>query len=89
MTIKLRALKDIPKSSRFWMKFNLYSTFFWLAMIPFAFLTGLAKQTSFVTLISLIALALATQSSWQSSRIEFKADVRDPDTDVEDVKGEL
>ena len=70
----------LVERASFWQKVNLYLTFFWLILIPIAFITGLARQTWFVTLISLIALALASQSSWQASRNEYKEDQRDPDT---------
>ncbi len=82
---KVSEFKKLVKKASFWQKFNLAMTFFWLAMIPVSFSTGLAEQTSFVTLISLIALVLAAQSSWQSSRNEVKEDIRDPDTPDDEV----
>jgi len=85
----VQKIKEAPKSARFWKQFNLYLTFFWLALLPVAYFAGWLEQTTFVSVLSLVALVLASQSSWQSSRVEFKADVRDPDSDVEDLKNEL
>ena len=79
----MTTLKKVVQKASFWQKFNLYLTFFWIVLIPIAFATGLAKETWFVTLISLIALALASQSSWQASRNERKEDERDPNTDTD------
>lgn len=76
--------RELTEKASFWQKFNLVLTLFWIVLIPVAFVTGLANQTWFVTLISLIALALASQSSWQASRNEHKEDVRDPDTPTDD-----
>lgn len=76
----LKKIRELLKQASFWQRFNLAATFFWIALIPVAFLTGLANQTWFVTLISLIALILASQSSWQASRNEYKEDKRDPNT---------
>lgn len=80
----LKKLRKLTEKASFWQKFNLALTLFWLLLIPVAFVTGLADQTWFVTLISLIALALASQSSWQASRNEHKEDVRDPNTPTEE-----
>lgn len=81
-------LQSTAASALFWKRLNLFLTFFWLAMIPIATFTGWINSTSFVSYLSLMALVLASQSSWQASRVEFKGDVRDPNTDVEDPKAE-
>lgn len=88
MVIK-KKLAQIPRSARFWKQFNLYLTFFWIALIPISFWTGWIKSVTFVSLLSMVALVLASQSSWQASRVEFKSDVRDPTSEVEDKKNEL
>lgn len=80
----IQKLRKLTEKASFWQKFNLALTLFWILLIPIAFLTGLANLTWFVTLISLIALALASQSSWQASRNEHKEDVRDPETPTDD-----
>ena len=70
----------------FWKRFNLFLTFFWIALVPTAFITGWVHSSVFISTLSLVALILASQSSWQASRVEFKGDVRDPETDVVDPK---
>lgn len=89
MEINWKKARSVLRSARFWKQFNLFLTFFWLALLPVSLWLGWMKETTFVSVLSLVALILASQSSWQSSRVEFKADVRDPDTPVEDTKGEL
>jgi len=71
---------DALANAHFWRKVNLFQIVFWSLLIPIAFVTGLANLTWFVTLLSLIALVLSAQASWQSSRNEAKEDERDPDT---------
>lgn len=70
----------------FWKRFNLFLTCFWIALVPIAIIFGWINSTAFVSALSLVALILASQSSWQASRVEHKADIRDPDMDVEDPK---
>lgn len=82
---KISEFKKLVKKASFWQKFNLVMTLFWIVMIPVSFWTGLAEQTSYVTFLSLTALVLAAQSSWQSSRNEVKEDMRDPETPDDEV----
>jgi len=69
-------------SALFWKRFNLGLTFFWLALIPLSFTFGWVKSNTFISALSLIALVLGSQASWQASRVERKAEERDPNTDT-------
>jgi hypothetical protein len=80
------SLKNLTAKASFWQKLNLYLTFFWIVLIPVSFVAGLASQTWFVTLMSLIALVLSSQANWQASRNELKEDIRDPETDTSEVE---
>lgn len=78
-----RSLIKSLSSALFWKRFNLVLTFFWILLVPVAFLTGWVESSTFISTLSLVALILASQSSWQASRVERKADERDPDMDTD------
>lgn len=50
---------------------------FWIALWIVASLTGWIESVAFVSHISMIALVLASVSSWQAARTEEKEDERD------------
>lgn len=79
----LKSAYALSQKALFWKWFNFVQIFFWLALIPVAIWLEWSESVTFVTTISLIALALSAQASWQASRNEYKEDVRDPDMDVE------
>jgi hypothetical protein len=67
----------------FWQRFNLFLTFFWILLIPVSIFTGWVQQSTFISILSLVALVLASQSSWQASRVERKQDNMDPSSDAD------
>lgn len=75
----MKKILVLTGTALFWKRLNLFLTFFWIALLPVAFFTGWVKSSVFISTLSLVALILASQSSWQASRVEHKADVRDPD----------
>lgn len=70
----------VTASAKFWKWFNFFQIWLWLALIPIAVWLQWSESVTFVTIISLLALALSAQASWQASRNEYKEDIRDPDT---------
>lgn len=49
-------------------------TLVWIALIPASFITGWIDSLRFVSLLSLVALALASAAAWQATRTEVKQD---------------
>jgi hypothetical protein len=62
----------VVTSAHAFKRYHLYATLFWMAMIPVAFITGLARSIAFITLISLWALVSTEWGAWQASRAEVK-----------------
>jgi hypothetical protein len=68
----------------FWQRFNLTLTFFWMLLLVVSLVTGWVNSTAFISVLSIVALILASQSSWQASRVERKQDDQSPSSDAED-----
>lgn len=54
------------------MKFHLYATEFWIAMIPVSIVTGWINSVAYVSALSLWALVGAHWSAWQAARVEVR-----------------
>jgi len=76
-------LMRATSSALFWQRFNLFLTFFWIILVPVSIFTGWVKESTFISILSLVALVLASQSSWQASRVERKQDDMDPTSDAD------
>lgn len=66
--------------------FNGWATFFFIALIPVAHVTGIIKSVSFVSDLSLWALVAAHLSAWVGAIVACK---QDEDADVQDVIDKL
>lgn len=67
----------------FWQRFNLFLTFFWMILLIVSLMTGWVQSTTFISVLSIVALILASQSSWQASRVERKQDEQEPTSDAD------
>lgn len=78
----MKKILEILGGGLFWRRLNLGLTYFWILLLIGAIVFGWVKSVTFVSILSLVALILASQSSWQASRIEHKEEIRDPDNPV-------
>lgn len=61
-------------NGKFWQYFHGGLVVFWIALWVFASITGLVKSVAFISHLSIVALVLASASSWQAARVERKED---------------